>query len=340
MILYLTSNDHVNLLDIMEQEQDLPVKKLTGQFSLLSFVVKDMRHFSHVRFVAIDRKAILESDEEMVEALLSFQTMYEICVIVIAIGLSGSSPFLLQLTKAGISNIATAEEIDTLWDEIRECFSEQGMQRFVSPSSFASDIKESAFSSHEERQYRFECKNIMVAIAGSDRRVGVTTTAMNLMCWINHHGGSACYVESNVSKHLAHIVQLFQSEQKGNAYVIEGHDLYFTDELNRKYNFIVIDCGVLEEKRLPEAFVNADIRILCGSAMPYELPVFYRTIQRCKDIEVQPLALCVPKNIRLYVESLDNNLLFVESSHDLFDSSINIPIYLRLLDKYIANVRS
>ncbi|RRJ65140.1 hypothetical protein EHV15_21145 [Paenibacillus oralis] len=140
MILYLTSNDHVNLLDMIEQEQNLPVKKLTGQFSLLSFVVKDMRHFSHVRSVAIDRKAILEPDDEIVQALLSFQTMYEIRLIVIAIGLPESSPLLLQLTNVSITNIVTADEIDPLRDEIRECFSEQGMQRFISPVSTVADI--------------------------------------------------------------------------------------------------------------------------------------------------------------------------------------------------------
>ncbi|MFB5678063.1 hypothetical protein ACE3NQ_22275 [Paenibacillus terreus] len=335
MILYLTSNDHVNLLDMIEQEQNLPVKKLTGQFSLLSFVVKDMRHFSHVRFVAIDRKAILESDDEMVQALLSFQTMYEIRLIVIAIGLPESSSFLLQLTEAGITNIATADEIDPLRAEIRECFSEQGLQRFISPVSTVPDIMKKDSSTYEEQQYRFDCKNINIAIAGSDRRVGVTTTAMNLMCWINHHGGSACYLEANMSKHLAHIVQLFQPEQDGQAYVIEGHDLYFTNELNRDYNFIVIDCGVLSEKILPKTFINADIRVLCGSAMPYELPVFYRAIQRCKEIEVHPLALCVPKNIRPYVESMNNNLIFGGNSHDLFDDKINASVYLQLLSKYI-----
>ncbi|AET57156.1 hypothetical protein HPL003_01860 [Paenibacillus terrae HPL-003] len=235
---------------------------------------------------------------------------------------------------AGITNIATADEINPLRDEIRECFSEQGMQRFVSPAPFGSDNKESDYSSPEERQYRFECKNIKIAIAGSDRRVGVTTTAMNLMCWIKNHGGTSCYVEANVSKHLAHIVQLFQPAQKGNAYVIEEHDLYFTSEINQDYNFIVIDCGILGEKLLPETFANADIRVLCGSAMPYELPVFYRAIQRCKDVETQPLALCVPKNIRPYMKTMDSNLLFVDSSHDLFDGSINTNIHLRLLEKY------
>ncbi|MDU5947451.1 hypothetical protein P4H94_26865 [Paenibacillus macerans] len=337
MILYLTSNDHVNLLDMIEQEQNLPVKKLTGQFSLLSFVVKDMRHFSHVRFVAIDRKAVLESDEEMVQALLSFQTMYEIRVIVIAIGLSKTNSFLQQLIHAGITNIASAAEIDPLQEEIRECFSEQGMQRFISPAPPILEVNEPNPFTFEERQYRFECTNIRIAIAGSDRRVGVTTTAMNLMCWINHHGGSACYVEANVSKHLAHIVQLFQAEQEWNAYVIEGNDLYFTNELTREYNFIVIDCGVLSERILPETFVNSDIRILCGSAMPYELPVFYRAMQRCKEIEIHPLALCVPKNIRPYVESMNNNLMFGENSHDLFDDKINASVYLKLLSKYTSN---
>lgn len=332
MILYLTSKDHVNLLDMIEQKQNLPVKKLTGQFSLLSFVVKDMQHFSHVQSLVIDRKAILEPDDEMLQALLSFQTMYDIRLIVITIGLSENSSFLQQLIQAGITNIASAEEIDSLREEIRECFSEQGMQRFISS---APSILEDYALPPEERQYRFDCTNIRIAIAGSDRRVGVTTTAMNLMCWINHHGGSACYVEANMSKHLAHIVQLFQPEQEGNSYVIEGHDLYFTNELNRDYNFILIDCGVLGENGLPIPFVSAEMRIVCGSAMPYELPVFYRAIQRCKDVEIQPLALSVPKNIRPYMKSIANSVQFGESSHDLFDSKINTSVYLQLLGKYM-----
>ncbi|MEC0180803.1 hypothetical protein P4H61_04760 [Paenibacillus peoriae] len=72
-----------------------------------------MRHFSHVRYIAIDRKAILESDEEMIQALLSFQTMYEIRVIIIAEGLPDSSPFLQQLIQAGITNMATSEHIES-----------------------------------------------------------------------------------------------------------------------------------------------------------------------------------------------------------------------------------
>lgn len=181
MILYLTSNTNVNLLDQLETEQELPVKKLTGQFSLLSFVVKDMRHFSHVRYVTIDRKAVMESDEEMLQALLSFQTMYEIRIIVIAEGLPESSPFLQQLIRAGITNVVTSKSIETMLLEIQDCFSEQGMQRYTHSVSFEPVEATSETNQPDEEKYIFDCKNIRIAIAGSDRRVGVTTTAMNLV---------------------------------------------------------------------------------------------------------------------------------------------------------------
>lgn len=336
MILYLTSHVNVNLLDQFEAEQEIPVKKLIGQFSLLSFVVKDMRHFSHVRYIAIDRKAIIESDDDMVQALLSFQTMYEIRIVIIAEGLPEGSPFLQQLIQAGITNVATSEHIEIMLEEIQDCFSEQGMQRYIH-SAYPEPVNETVgtFQPHEQK-YSFDCKNIRIAVAGSDRRVGVTTTAMNLVFWIQAHGGNACYLEANTSKHLAHIIHLFDQEKVGKAYVMEGADFYLTPEFDRDYNFIVTDCGVLGDPRIQDSFTQADVRVLCGSAMPYEMPGFYRAIQRCKDVKVRPLALCVPKNIRSYAQSLDTNLLFGECSHDLFDSSNNSAVHLRILEKYIV----
>ncbi|WP_025845256.1 hypothetical protein [Paenibacillus ehimensis] len=336
MILYLTHNNNVNLLDFIEQEQELPVKKLIGKFSLLSFVIKDMRHFSHVRYVVIDRTAIIETDEEMLQALLSFQTMYQIRIIIIADGLPEGSPFLQQMVCANILNVVTAEAIDDLQREIRECFSEEGMQRFK-PAANAIFLDESPkISSHEKEEYRFNCTNITIAIAGCDRRVGVTTTAINLVCWINAHGGTACYLEANTSNHLAYIIHMFQLEKIENAYVMEGIDFYLTKELHRDYNFIVVDCGVLRDQKLQEAFVNADVRVLCGSAMPYELPVFYKAIERCKELSVLPIGLFVPDDIKpILQKSVQTKILFAKNSHDLFDSYANKQLNKKLLMQYL-----
>ncbi|AET57207.1 hypothetical protein HPL003_02130 [Paenibacillus terrae HPL-003] len=95
----------------------------------------------------------------------------------------------------------TATEIEEIRNELRECFSEEGMHRFM-PDSPPKIEEKSIHIHHEENtQYQFNCSNLKIAIAGCDRRVGVTTTAMNLVCWINAHGGTACYVEANPNNH-------------------------------------------------------------------------------------------------------------------------------------------
>lgn len=337
MILYLTSEARVNLLDFLEKEQELPIKKLTGGFSLLSFVIKDMRHFAHVRYVTLDRAAITESDEELIQALLSYQTIYDIRVVLIVEGLPPGSPFLQELIQIGILNVVTATEIEEIRAELRECFSEEGMQRFKPAAlPLVEEKKTNLVHLEENVQYHFTCSNLKIAIAGCDRRVGVTTTAMNLVCWINAHGGTACYVEANPNNHLAHIIHLFEPEKTGNAYILEGNDLYMTKESLRDYNVIVFDCGVLGEQRIQEDFATADIRVLCGSAMPYELARFYRAIQRCKNHSVLSLGLFVPHDLKPYLlETINQNILFGTSSHDLFDPHVNGELYRKILQANI-----
>ncbi|MEK4107019.1 hypothetical protein NST28_23245 [Paenibacillus sp. FSL R10-2791] len=336
MILYLTSEAHVNLIDFLEQE--FPIKRLTGSFSLLSFVVKDMRNFSHARFVVLDRMAISESDEELIQALLSYQTIYGMRVVIIAEGLPASSPLVQQLIQIGIFEIVTASEIEQLHEELRQCFSNDGMQRFK-PTVEAIEVVCKMHSQHypEQTKYQFSCTNLKIAVAGSDRRVGTTITAMNLVCWINAHGGTACYVEANSNNHLAHIIHLFEPVKTGNAYKLEDNDLYMTEDLNENYNVIVMDCGVLGE-RIQESFSAADIRLLCGSAMPYDLARFYRAIERCNNLSVQSLGLFAPDDLKSYMlQTVDPSIIFGDPSHVLFNSFANNTLYLKLLEEQITN---
>lgn len=335
MILYLTSSSKNNLLDFIEDELELPIKKLIGSFSLNFFVVKDMRYYNHVRYVVIDRTSIQESDEETIQALSSYRMMYEMRIILIDEGLPTSSPFLQQLIQLNIQNVVTAEGFEEIQDEIRECFSEEGMQRHNNVQLQNSPLEQGGLFStlEQEVKYRFNCTNLTIAIAGCDRRVGVTTTAFNLVCWINSHGGKACYVESNSNNHLAHIIQLFKPEKSGNAYTMEGSDFYFTKELNRDYNFIIVDCGVLKDKAIQTDFVDSDIRLICSSAMPYELAGFYRAMERCKALSVQALGLFVPDNIKTYLsQTISQDIIYCNNTHDLFDSKANETAFRKVLN--------
>lgn len=93
MILYLSSQQHTNLLDFLAEKEDaLPVKKMTGNFMLKQFVIYDMRNFSHCTELVLDRIAFGDEDRDFAQAIKEFLTMYNARITVICEGLKESDP--------------------------------------------------------------------------------------------------------------------------------------------------------------------------------------------------------------------------------------------------------
>lgn len=49
MILYLCSNQNINLFDFLEKERRIPIKKMSGLFRLKQFVIHDVRKREEIR---------------------------------------------------------------------------------------------------------------------------------------------------------------------------------------------------------------------------------------------------------------------------------------------------
>ncbi len=338
MLLYLTGKDRVNLLDFLESKIGIIPKKMTGKFSLMQFVVRDMRNYAHMKYFVIDRTAVSEDEVGFTEAVRSFQTMFSARIIVICEGCSEYDAFLRQLVMAGVTDIVTATDIKEIQAEILECLSPEGMQRYKVPAQKPQPPAIAAKSTLVSERYIFTCQDIRIAVAGCQRRVGVTTTAANLAHWIQAHGGTACYLESNLNKHLAYIIKLYGEQPEGNHYTIGGVDYYFTNEFDQPYNFIITDCGELDEP--PQAsFAEAGLRLLCGSAMPYELVYMQNALTRCKGMKAQALGMYVPLDIReLIQKAVNDEILFVDPSHELFDGSANSDLNKKLVSSYITRI--
>ncbi len=336
MLLYLTGKDRVNLLDFIEDKIGIIPKKMTGKFSLMQFVVRDMRNYAHMKYFVIDRTAVNEDEAGFIAAVNSFRTMFSARIIVICEGCSEHDAFLQQLVLAGVTDIVAAADIKEIQAEILECLSPDGMQRYKVPAQKPQPPTIAAKSAPVSERYIFTCKDIRIAVAGCQRRMGVTTTAVNLAHWIQAHGGTACYLESNLHRHMAYIIKLYADQPEGNHYTIGGVDYYFTKELDKTYNFIITDCGVLDE--LPQAsFTEADLRLLCGSAMPYELVHMQNALNRCKGWTVQALGMYVPLDIReLIQQAITEDILFVDPSHELFDGNTNSSLNKKMVSNYIT----
>ena len=99
--------------------------------------------------------------------------------------------------------------------------------------------------------------------------------------------------------------------------------------------YIIYDCGVMQTPT--SIFRDADHRLLCGSVLPYEIPVFHKALSECGSLEVRPVAICVPQEIQEYcMELFGENVQIAAASHDLFAKRVNGQIYRPLVEKYIA----
>ena len=183
--------------------------------------------------------------------------------------------------------------------------------------------------------YRWNARNIRIAVAGSQRRSGVTVTAFNLASWLAARGAEVAYIEVNQNRHLQLLLNIYEAAPDGEHYTIDGIDCYLTNEPDKAYQFIIYDCGVMQTPT--SIFRDADHRLLCGSVLPYEIPVFHKALSECGSLEVRPVAICVPQEIQEYcMELFGENVQIAAASHDLFAKRVNGQIYRPLVEKYIA----
>ena len=249
MLLYLTSNQKSGLIDGVTREMLMPSKKLVGKFSLKSFVTKDMRNYATAKFFLIDAACIEESGEDFALALRSFQMMFSARIIVILSGCEDMSGCIQQLLSIGVVNLITAETLEDAADELREALSDEGMQRYVSSAPASSQPEprqEPALEPEDEiTPYRWNAKNVRIAVAGAQRRSGVTVTAFNLAAWLTARGAEVAYIEVNTNRHLQLLLNVYEAAPTGEHYAIDGIDCYLTNEPDRDYQFVIYECSRL-----------------------------------------------------------------------------------------------
>lgn len=335
MLLYLSSNGKSGLADFLEG-QNFVVKKLVGRFSLKQFVTKDLRNYTGCKFFLLDVSSIEEQLEDFIVAIQSMHIMLDVRFIPILSDTENAHAYIGRLVEIGVTDIITADSLEGVRDELTECVSSDGMQRYkrtVESLTDAAVLPETP-KQKEIIKYSWNARNVKIAIAGTQRRSGVTVTAFNLASWLVARGASVCYVEVNSHQHLNWIVNIYDAEKDGEAYPVGNIDCYFTNDLDNDYNFIIYDCG--EIKELTMIFREADVRLLCGSILPHEAKEYLQVLNACKDMDIYKMGLCVPKPLQEFCrKSLSNDILIAETSHDLFENNINEHIYLPMMEHYV-----
>ena len=350
MLLYLSSNGKSDLLDFIKEQKidpkktELMMKKLVGRFTLKQFVVKDMRNYLACRFFVVDLSCIEDSLEDFIIAIKSFQMMFNARIIVVLSGIRNESSYLNRLIETGVTELITAATKTELQEEVLECLSKDGMERYK-PKKEASKlgiktVKQSIVNPEVVQipQYKWNAKNVKIAIVGASRRSGVTITAFNFANWLIARGATACYVEMNMNRHLRFLIERFTVEKIGEHYPVGDVDCFLTNEIDKDYNFIIYDLGSADE--MPSVFYESEIRLLCGSLLPYEEPKYSKLLHQCDGIAAFKMALKVPEEFQVDCKEIfGEDLLIAEASHDLFNDNCNGHIYSQMINSYIIPER-
>lgn len=333
MILYLSSAEHTNLLDFTgfcEPDSEMPVKKLVGSFVLKQFVVYDMRNFSHFTDVVLDRVAFGDTDEEFAQAIEEFLTMYQARVTVICEGLSEQDPLFGALLDKGVGNLVRDTEIWGIQQEIRECLSARGMDRYTPGAR--PDRPDGP------EQYHFTCNRVTVAVAGSQPRTGTTTAAVGLCTWLARAGASVCYVEANQSGHLPVLARSYGMQSQKDGWLFEGV-LYRTEAPEADVNFIVYDlgCSLTDSRHILE---RSGPRLLVCGTKPHELGFTVRLQNACQGMRAYLYCPFVAEDMREELaEVLQNDyhkVLFAGYQPELTDGNCNAKQYKTIVAKYIT----
>lgn len=330
MILYLSSVQHTNLLDFAgfyEPESEIPVKKMVGNFVLKQFVIYDMRNFAHFTDVVLDRPAFGDTDEEFVQGVEEFLTMYCARVTVICEGLTQSDSLFRALLESGVGNIVCDTDIGEMQQEIRECLSVQGMTRYTPKERPG-----------KPELYRFDCKNVVVVVAGSQPRIGTTTAAVGLCAWLARVGASVCYVEANTSGHLAALVRGYEMETEQEGWRFEGVH-YRRGEPLGDVNFVVYDVGS-DFAVKHDLLESAKIRLLVCGTKPHELGNTVRLQANLAGTHACLLCPFVTEGIKedlaAALQNEYHNVMFSEYQPELTDSDCNAKQYRNMVARYIT----
>ena len=365
MILYLSRNESANLLDRAASENSLHIRKLSGNFSLSEFIVKDMRKYASCRYFCVERIAADEKDNEFLEAVKSFQMMFSARVIVIyetEYHMEHLDDFTRELVKIGVTDIVTAADMDEKLDQIAECLSAEGMARYkpkpkpqpkVAASSFIEAFEDEyedepyeekmtlaqslILKEMEDEHYRFDCVNVHIGVIGATRRVGTTTIALGLANFIKKHGGTACYAAINTNHHLKSIAEVYGFDTEEDYFTFDAIDFYECMLPKHDYNFIIMDYGDIKREAVRK-YKESAVHLLCGASdKRFEIAEFGEALKSVKSVKPRILTYSPNAEYRqLFNSSVTKDPTVIKPVKNMMDFKANGLVFKEIVEPYIV----
>lgn len=339
MLLYLTTNEDINLFDWIETEKNIPIKKMVGLYDLKKFFLRDMRNLNLCRYVVINTKAVNNTVDEIVEAIQAVTSMYVTRIIIFAEGEERGSELLSKLFDIDCYNIIISTRLTDIKKDMERCLSETGTSYELALSfKFVQD--NIGANSPDTGKYRYFKKGVYVAFLSPFNENLAIKSAFSMANWLGKTGAKVAVINMNTDVGFYQSLMPFYPALhiQNGIYKYGNCDFYLPDDTIDidEYNFVFFNIGtqLIDLDAFECVFV-------CSEAYPWNIATlkdWLAQIGKSFTLLLHDVSVKHHAQIReLLKKQTSTSIFFLSQINDIFDT-INRKVFEQCLEGYFDEV--
>ena len=344
MILAITRENEKLIYEVCKENEFETPQVLTGVDSLKRFAIQELKNLNNYKQIIIDVDSTKESEEEIIQSIVAIKSMYNIRVIVVALGHEEGDRLLSKLFNEGIYNFVNAKTYYEQKEQFRKCLSAEGCQ-YKDAIRFRQKVEETKKNKViVKKEYKTLKQFVNIAVAGTEKHIGVTTQAILITMFLKSLNMNACYICSTDKDEIKNIETLEGVTKKDNMYSYRGIDLYSNtnkiDAMQYGYDFYIYDYGTLNENTL-DNFLSKEVKIIVGGTKAWETDETFRVLSLLEKIPEVNYIFNFSSDeekakFKKTLRGIVKNIFFSEYTSDTFNDNVNTEIYNEIFKDYIA----
>lgn len=248
--------------------------------------LKDIMDYKEkCEYLIFDIEQYADDSKMIIDWILKIRDAVNAKIIIYAVSYSPQSELVSGLYENGIKNYIFSSYLSDMKEDLELC-----INGYYENFGYE-EKRDITFSSEEQQSEEVENKRTLtktIGIAGSIKRMGTTTQALQIVKYLLFKGYKAAYYEMNNHKFVLSVAEAYSDVSKDDVDGLvkyQSVDMYYkADKLkevqNKDYDFIVYDFGVYSDHDFNKvSFLEKDIQIFVVGSKPDEFSKTYNVIK-------------------------------------------------------------
>lgn len=344
MILAITRENEGLIYEVCKENGFEIPQVLTGIESLKKFAIQELKNLNNYKQIIIDVNSTNETQEDIINSIVAIKSMYNIRVIVVALGYKEGDVLLAKLFNEGIYNFVIGKTYFEQKEQFEKCLLLEGCQ-YKDAIRFRQKIDDNKKNKVIiKKEYKKLKQFVNIAIAGTEKHIGVTTQAILITMFLKSLNMKACYICATDKDEIKNIETIEGVTKKDNVYSYMGIDLYSNDNkveaMQYGYDFYIYDYGVLNENTF-DNFLSKEVKVVVGGTKAWETDETFRVLSLLEKIsEVNYIfnfsSEAEKAKFKKTLKGIVKNIYFSEYTTETFRDDINTELYHEIFKEYIS----